>query len=77
MNTLFPIVLSLPTEKPVFLKEENSKLYSVFAYFMAKMLVESILVMLCPLIFGAIAYYMIGLNANFGRFAFYIFASII
>ncbi|KAL4512254.1 hypothetical protein ABPG72_005256 [Tetrahymena utriculariae] len=77
MNTLFSIVLTLPTEKAVFLKEENSKLYSVQAYFMAKVLVESILSLLCPIIFIVISYYMVGLNADFGRFCFFLLVGIL
>ncbi|EAR86501.1 ABC-2 family transporter protein (macronuclear) [Tetrahymena thermophila SB210] len=77
MNTLFPIVLSFPLEKAVFLKEENAKLYSIGAYLLAKSIVESILSFICPVIFIAISYYMIGLNANFGRFCFFILVNIL
>ncbi|EAR86435.1 ABC-2 family transporter protein (macronuclear) [Tetrahymena thermophila SB210] len=77
MNTLFPIVLSLPLEKGVYLKEENAKLYSATAYFLAKMAIESMVALVCPTIFVAISYYMIGLNANFGRFCFFVLVCII
>ncbi|EAR86558.2 ABC-2 family transporter protein (macronuclear) [Tetrahymena thermophila SB210] len=77
MSTLFPIVLTFPMEKAVFLKEENAKLYSVTAYFIAKTLVESVLSLICPIIYIVISYYMVGLNANFGRFCFFILVNIL
>ncbi|KAL4474939.1 hypothetical protein ABPG74_001635 [Tetrahymena malaccensis] len=77
MSTLFPIVLTFPMEKAVFLKEENAKLYSVTAYFIAKTLVESVLSLICPIIYVVISYYMVGLNPNFGRFCFFILVNIL
>lgn len=76
-NAVLPIVLTIPTERPVFLKEENSKLYGVTSYFLSKLIVETILVIATPIIFSAIAYYMIGLNGNFGHFVFFLFVSVI
>lgn len=77
MNSMLPIVLTIPTERAVFLKEENSKMYAVSAYFFSKLIVESIMVLLLPLIFGSICYYMIGLQGNFGHFCFFILTSIV
>ncbi|KAL4446966.1 hypothetical protein ABPG74_014938 [Tetrahymena malaccensis] len=77
MNTLFPIVLSLPLEKAIYLKEQNAKLYTATTYIIAKLLVESILAILCPVIFVSISYYMIGLSPNFGCFCFFILVSIL
>ncbi|KAL4474935.1 hypothetical protein ABPG74_001631 [Tetrahymena malaccensis] len=77
MNTLLPIVLTIPSERPVFTKEENAKLYAVSAYFFSKLIVESIMIILLPIIYGSICYYMIGLNPGFGNFCFFIFISIL
>ncbi|EAR86589.1 ABC-type transport system protein (macronuclear) [Tetrahymena thermophila SB210] len=77
MNSMLPVVLTIPSERPVFLKEENAKMYAVSAYFFSKLIVESIMVVLLPLIFGSICYYMIGLNKGFDHFCFFILVSII
>jgi len=36
MSALSPITLVFPTERPVFLKEENSRLYGVVNYFLSR-----------------------------------------
>ncbi|KAL4512246.1 hypothetical protein ABPG72_005248 [Tetrahymena utriculariae] len=77
MNTLFPIVLSLPLEKRVYLKEENAKLYSATGYFIGKMVIESMVAFICPIAYVAISYYMIGFNQNFVCFCFFILVCII
>ncbi|EAR86554.2 lipid transporter family ABC domain protein (macronuclear) [Tetrahymena thermophila SB210] len=71
MNSLLPIVLCIPLERNIFLKEQNQKLYHVLPYFLSKLIVEIIMVFLAPLILGSISYFMIGLNPNFGKFCFY------
>ncbi|KAL4512252.1 hypothetical protein ABPG72_005254 [Tetrahymena utriculariae] len=77
MNSILPVVLTIPSERPVFLKEENAKMYAVSAYFFSKLIVESIMVFLLPIIFGSICYYMIGLNKGFDHFCFFILVSIL
>ncbi|KAL4512253.1 hypothetical protein ABPG72_005255 [Tetrahymena utriculariae] len=77
MNSTLPIVLTIPTERPVFLKEENSKLYSVSPYFLSKLIVESSMVIFLPIIFTSICYYMTGLAQGFDKFCFFILASIL
>jgi len=77
MNSLLPVILNLPQERAVFLKEENSKLYTVTAYFISKLIVETCMVIGIPIIFGSICYYMVGLNPNFGRFCFFHLVSIL
>lgn len=76
-NSLLPIVLTIPTERVVFLKEENSKMYSVLAYYLSKLIVESFMVVIVPLIYNCICYYIIGLNSNFENFLFFLLTSII
>ncbi|KAL4474934.1 hypothetical protein ABPG74_001630 [Tetrahymena malaccensis] len=73
MNSMLPVVLSIPLERNVFLKEQNQKLYHVLPYFLSKLIVEMIMIILAPLIMGGISYYMIGLNPNFGNFCFFLF----
>ncbi|EAR86408.2 ABC-2 family transporter protein (macronuclear) [Tetrahymena thermophila SB210] len=76
-STLFQMIVSIPLEKGVYLKEKNAKLYSANAYFLAKMAIESIVALVQPIVFISISYYMIGLNENFGRFCFFVLVSII
>lgn len=52
-------------------------MYGVLSYFISKLIVEAIMVIVCPIILCSICYYMIGLNANFGNFCFFILASIL
>jgi hypothetical protein len=40
MASLNPTILTFPAERAVFLKEENSKLYRTFSYFMGKTSLE-------------------------------------
>ena len=50
MGTLFPVVLQFATERDVFLREENSKLYTTFSYFMGKSFVEIPFCLITPII---------------------------
>ncbi|EAR86642.1 ABC-2 family transporter protein (macronuclear) [Tetrahymena thermophila SB210] len=77
MNSTLPIVLTIPNERPVFLKEENSKLYAVSPYFFSKLIVESSMVILLPIIFTSICYYMTDLTKGFDNFCFFVLASIL
>jgi hypothetical protein len=36
IGSVFPVVLQFATERDVFLREENSKLYTTFSYYMGK-----------------------------------------
>jgi ABC-type multidrug transport system permease subunit len=40
MTALSPITLSFPLERDVFFKEQDSKMYNVFQYYLARNLVE-------------------------------------
>ncbi|KAL4474984.1 hypothetical protein ABPG74_001680 [Tetrahymena malaccensis] len=78
MMTLNPCMLTFPSQKQVFLREENSKLYSVFPYFVGRLVVDMIPVIIFPFISSCIAYWMIGLNNdNPGKFFFFAFVVII
>ncbi|CAD8179154.1 unnamed protein product [Paramecium octaurelia] len=66
MSSLFPVVLQFATERDVFLREENSKLYTTFSYFMGKSFVEIPFCLISPIIQELILYWMIGLNSKDG-----------
>ncbi len=60
MASLSPVTLVFPSEKEVFLKEENSRLYGVLPYFLSRNIVELPYVVVIPLIFNCIIYWMVG-----------------
>ena len=55
-------------EIPLFLREHFSGMYSSYAYFMAKQIVELPIMFLIPLLFLSILYFMVGLNSSINRF---------
>ena len=59
------VILIFPDERPVFLREANNNMYSVSAYFWAKIFSEFPSSFLTPVIFGSICYYLIGFNNYF------------
>lgn len=61
-NAIQNIILIFPDERPVFLREVNNNMYSVSAYFFAKIIAELPASILTPVIFGSIAYFAIGLS---------------
>ena len=61
-NSIQNIILIFPDEMPVFLREVNNNMYSVSAYFFAKVISEIPSSILTPVIFGSIVYFAIGLS---------------
>lgn len=58
------VILIFPDERPVFLREANNNMYSVSAYFWAKIFSEFPSSVLTPTIFGAVCYFLIGFNTD-------------
>ena len=48
MKTLAPVSIVFPKERLIFLKEESAGLYSTFAFFLSKNLIEFPVVVLIP-----------------------------
>jgi len=63
-NAIQNVILIFPDERPVFLREANNNMYSVSAYFWAKIISEFPSSTLTPIIFGSIVYYAIGFNTD-------------
>lgn len=61
-NAIQNVILIFPDERPVFLREANNNMYSVSAYFWAKIISEMPSSILTPGIFGSIVYYAIGFS---------------
>ena len=73
METLSPISLVFPQERPIFLKEENSRLYSVLPYFLSRSVIEIPYIVLVPFIANTILYFMMGLSQTAEQyFIFYL-----
>jgi ABC-type multidrug transport system permease subunit len=65
---LTPVTLTFPLERPVFLKEESAKLYSVTPYFISRNLIEIPYSVIFPLITALILYWFVGLSSTAGQF---------
>jgi len=61
-NAIQNVILIFPDERPVFLREANNNMYSVSAYFWAKIYSELPSSILTPALFGCICYFLIGFN---------------
>ena len=72
METLSPIILVFPIKRKMFLKKENSRLYSVFPYFSSRNVIEIPYLVLLPFIANTILYFMIGISQTAEQpFSFY------
>lgn len=62
MSALGPSLLVFPEERSIFLKEENSKLYTTLSYFIGRTLVDLPILLIAPIIYSLIVYWMVGLD---------------
>jgi ATP-binding cassette, subfamily G (WHITE), eye pigment precursor transporter len=67
-QAMVPIALVFPSERAVFLKEENSKMYGVFSYFMSRNIVDIPFLVILPAIYSLVTYWMVGLNSTPAQF---------
>ena len=63
-NAIQSVILIFPDERPIFLREANNNLYSVSAYFWAKIISEFPSSFIIPVMFGAIVYFAVGFNTQ-------------
>ncbi len=68
MGSMMGVLSMFVREVPIFLREHQARLYSSYAYYLARSLAELPLQLLWPFLFVSITYWMIGLNDNGGRF---------
>ena len=62
----------VPDERPVFMREVNNNMYTVSAYFIAKVTSELPVGIITPVLFGSLVYYAIGFNTQESdRFPFF------
>lgn len=64
MSSLSPVTLVFPAERQVFLKEESARMYSVVPYFMSRNIIEIPYMVLLPLLFNVIIYWMVGQSST-------------
>jgi len=67
-GTAQPVLLSFPSERPVFLREYSTRHYDVASYFCAKFSVEAAITAAQVLFSCILTYFMIGFQADFGIF---------
>lgn len=61
-------LISVPSERKVFIREHMNNWYSISAYVIAKILSSLPLQLICPTIFISIAYFMTGQPHDVQRF---------
>ncbi len=77
MGSLSPVTLVFPTEKEVFLKQENARLYSVLPYFLSRNIVELPYLFILPIIICSILYWMVGQASTAQQFFLFFFISML
>ena len=75
--TMYRGVVHFPVEKDVIKRERQSGTYRLSAYYFSKLLAELPVDMVLPIWSVTIAYWMIGINNNFGVFLLYLLAMIL
>lgn len=58
------MVLVFPHERPIFLREVKSNMYSVGAYFTGRLLAEVPGGIIVPVVYGSIIYFLVGLDTS-------------
>ncbi|KRW98124.1 P-loop containing nucleoside triphosphate hydrolase [Pseudocohnilembus persalinus] len=76
MLAIQAVALTFPLERGIFLKEENSRMYSIGAYFIGRSLIEIPYLIIFPTIQSIIQYFMVGIGPGVDIFFKYIFANI-
>jgi hypothetical protein len=71
MSSIVPTLLTFPAEMRVFRRERANGWYNCFAYYSAKILVDTPLITVCPLLFCLVFYPLTGQLAEWWRFALF------
>jgi len=67
-NSIMSPLTLFRDEAPLFFRERGAKIYSVSAYYLAKLTAELPHTIFFPVLFSCIAYWMVGLNESVDRF---------
>ena len=76
MINMMGTILTFQEERPIFLREQANNMYSVSAYYLAKIIVDFPLLTFLPMLFAVICYFKIGLTISAAQF-FYFFLIIV
>lgn len=57
-----PVVITFPLERAIFLREQNSGLYGVYAYYIARIFPETLMAIFFPCVLTPITYFLVGLS---------------
>ena len=66
MQNLMGTILTFQGERPVFLREQANQMYTVGAYYMAKIMIETPVLLLTPMIYSLIVYFGVGTTITAG-----------
>eukprot|EP01088_Endostelium_zonatum_P004077 TRINITY_DN1528_c0_g2_i3.p1 TRINITY_DN1528_c0_g2~~TRINITY_DN1528_c0_g2_i3.p1 ORF type:complete len:598 (-),score=116.75 TRINITY_DN1528_c0_g2_i3:57-1850(-) len=62
------LINSFPSERIVVLRERAGGMYCVSAYYLSKIIADSLIQFIFPILFGTIVYFMVGLQNDAGKF---------
>lgn len=65
MGNMFNALMVFQQERPVFLREQANKMYSVLPYFVAKNIMDIPILLITPLLTALINYFAFGLFLSF------------
>lgn len=74
MENIMNTVLAFNSERPVFLREQANHMYGVTSYYVARILVDTPIQLLLPLLFTLIIYFKIGLTITIYQFSHFYLA---
>jgi ABC-type multidrug transport system permease subunit len=71
MRNMMGTIIIFQVERPVFLREQANKMYSVTAYYLAKVLADLPLQLITPIVFTVIVYFGIGMTIEASKFFYF------
>lgn len=71
MNNMMGTLLTFQQERPVFLREQANKMYTVGSYYLAKIVAETPILSLNPMLFTIIVYFKIGMTITASQFFYF------
>ena len=71
MRNMMGTIIIFQVERPVFLREQANKMYSVTAYYLAKVLADLPLQLVTPIVFTVIVYFGIGMTIEASKFFYF------
>lgn len=71
MRNMMGTIIIFQVERPVFLREQANKMYSVTAYYLAKVLADLPVQLITPIVFTVIVYFGIGMTIEASKFFYF------